>query len=101
MEAPPSGSTSIQDDVALPSPDDQQAVEVDPRPSGKSADEWCNELNTMREPLKSEVGHHALRLVDEHPDLIFNVHNAFVGRDDGATWHRMSASGSATGRCET
>ena len=37
----------------------------------------------MREPLKSEVGRLALRLVDEHPDLIFDIHNAFVGRDDG------------------
>ena len=82
-EAPPSGSTSVQDDVASPSPDDQQPVEADSRPPGKSADEWRNELNTMREPLKSEVGRLALRLVDEHPDLIFDVHNAFVGRDDG------------------
>ena len=82
VEAPPSGSTSIQEDVAPPSPDDQQAVEADSRPPGKSADEWRNELNTMREPLKSEVGRLALRLVDEHPDLIFDVHNAFVGRDD-------------------
>jgi E3 ubiquitin-protein ligase HUWE1 len=83
VEAPPSGSTSIQDDVASPSPDDQQAVEADSRPPGKSADEWRNELNSMREPLKLEVGRLALRLVDEHPDLIFDVHNAFVGRDDG------------------
>ena len=82
-ETPPSGSTSIQDDVALPGPDDERAVETDSRPPGKSADEWRNELNTVREPLKSEVGRLALRLVDEHPDLIFNVHNAFVGRDDG------------------
>jgi len=82
-EAPPSGSTSIHDDVATPSPGDQQAVEADSRPLGKSADEWRNELNTLREPLKSEVGRLALRLVDEHPDLIFDVHNAFVGRDDG------------------
>ena len=83
VEAPPPGETSIQDDVTSPSPGDQQTVEVDSRPPGKSADEWRNELNTMREPLKSEVGRLALRLVDEHPDLIFDVHNAFVGRDDG------------------
>jgi E3 ubiquitin-protein ligase HUWE1 len=82
-EAPPSGSTSIQDDVASPSPGDQQVVEADSRPPGKSADEWRNELNAIREPLKSEVGRLALRLVDEYPDLIFDVHNAFVGRDDG------------------
>ncbi len=83
VEAPASGSTSIQDDVASPSPGDLQAVDTDSKPPGKSADEWRNELNTMREPLKSEVGCLALRLVDEHPDLIFDVHNAFVGRDDG------------------
>ncbi len=83
VEAPASGSTSIQDDAASPSPDDQQAVDAESRPPGKSADEWRNELNTTREPLKSEVGRLALRLVDEHPDLIFDVNNAFVGRDDG------------------
>ena len=83
-EAPPSGSTSVQDEVASPSPD-QQAIEADSesRPPGKSAEDWRSELNTMREPLKSEVGRLALRLVDEYPDLIFDVHNAFVGRDDG------------------
>lgn len=82
-EAPPSDSTPIQDDVATPSPGDSEAVESDSRPPGKSADEWRSELNTMREPLKSEVGRLALRLVDEYPELIFDVHNAFVGRDDG------------------
>lgn len=82
-EAPPSDSTPMQDDVATPSLDDSQAVDTDTRPPGKSADEWRSELNSMREPMKSEVGRLALRLVDEHSDLIFDVHNAFVSRDDG------------------
>jgi E3 ubiquitin-protein ligase HUWE1 len=84
-EAPPSGSTPMQDEVTTPPLDDPQAVDTDTdtRPPGKSADEWRSELNSMREPMKPEVGRLALRLVDEHPDLIFDVHNAFVSRDDG------------------
>jgi E3 ubiquitin-protein ligase HUWE1 len=80
---PPSDSTPERDDVATPSLGEPEAVDADTRPPGKSADEWRSELNTMREPLKSEVGRLALRLVDEYPELIFDVHNAFVGRDDG------------------
>lgn len=75
--------TPMQDDVPSPTLDDPPTVDTDTRPPGKSADEWRSGLNSMREPLKSEVGRLALRLVDEHPDLIFDVHNAFVGRDDG------------------
>jgi E3 ubiquitin-protein ligase HUWE1 len=82
-EPPPSDSAPVQDDIATSSPGDSQSVETDTRPPGKSAEEWRNELNSMREPLKSEVGRLALRLIDEHPELIFDVHNAFVGRADG------------------
>ncbi|KAH9963908.1 hypothetical protein BC827DRAFT_99895 [Russula dissimulans] len=81
--APPSGPNPMEDAVATPDPSDPPAADADTRPPGKSAEEWRGELNTMREPLKSEVGRLALRLVDEHPELIFDVHNAFVGRDDG------------------
>lgn len=82
-EASSSDPTPMQDDVPSPSLDEPPTVDTDTRPPGKSADEWRSELNSMREPLKSEAGRLALRLVDEHPDLIFDVHNAFVGRDDG------------------
>ena len=82
-EAPSPDPTPMQGDVPSPSLDDPPTVEPDTRPPGKSADEWRSALNALREPLKSEVGRLALRLVDEHPDLIFDVHNAFVGRDDG------------------
>ena len=83
--SPPSTSTPGQDDVATSSPGDPQnaEAEADNKPLGKSAEEWRNELNEMREPLKSDVGRLALRLVDEHPELIFDVHNAFIGRADG------------------
>jgi E3 ubiquitin-protein ligase HUWE1 len=83
VEALPSDSEPAQDDIATSSHGDSQSVEADTRPPGKSAEEWRNELISMREPLKSEVGRLALRLVDEHPELIFDVHNAFVGRVDG------------------
>ncbi|KAI9511134.1 hypothetical protein F5148DRAFT_1373973 [Russula earlei] len=81
--APSSGPTLMQDDATAPNVDGPPTVETETGPSGKSADEWRSELNTLREPLKSDVGRLALRLVDEHPELIFDVHNAFVGRDDG------------------
>jgi E3 ubiquitin-protein ligase HUWE1 len=79
------GSPPAQDHLATSGQGDgdSQNVEADTRPPGKSTEEWRNELNSMREPLKSDVGRLALRLVDEHPELIFDVHNAFVGRADG------------------
>ncbi|KAI9449410.1 hypothetical protein BJY52DRAFT_1215929 [Lactarius psammicola] len=83
VRSPPSTSTPGQDDIATPSHGDPQNVEADTKPLGKSAEEWRSELNTMREPLKSDVGRLALRLVDEHPELIFDIHNAFIGRADG------------------
>lgn len=75
--SPPPTSTPGPDDI------DPQNIEVDAKPLGKSAEEWRSELNAMREPLKSDVGRLALRLVDEHPELIFDIHNAFIGRADG------------------
>ena len=83
--SPPSTSTPGQEDVATSSQGDPQPVEAeaDNKPVGKSAEEWRSELNAMREPLKSDVGRLALRLVDEHPELIFDIHNAFIGRADG------------------
>ncbi len=81
--SPPLTSTPGQDDVATSSHGDSQDVEADTKPLGKSAEEWRNELNAMREPLKSDIGSLALRLVDEHPELIFDIHNAFIGRADG------------------
>ncbi|KAI0305409.1 hypothetical protein B0F90DRAFT_1815046 [Multifurca ochricompacta] len=79
----PSGSASGQDDAATANSGDSPNLEADTRPPGKTTEEWRSELHSMREPLKSGVGRLALRLVDEHPELIFDVHNAFVGRTDG------------------
>jgi E3 ubiquitin-protein ligase HUWE1 len=81
--SPPSTSTPGQDDIATSTQGEPQNVEADDKPLGKSAEEWRNELNAMREPLKSNVGRLALRLVDQHPELIFDIHNAFIGRADG------------------
>jgi hypothetical protein len=61
-------------------------------PPGKKLNEWRNELNTMREPLKSEAGLFALHRVDKHSDIISDVHNTFFGRlfgRDGG-YHRRS-----------
>ncbi|KAI0318271.1 hypothetical protein OF83DRAFT_1262061 [Amylostereum chailletii] len=64
------------------------AADAEPHPEGpkepvKTAEQWREELNAAREPLKVDIGSLALRLVDEHPSLIFDVHNAFIGRVDG------------------
>lgn len=83
VRSPPSTSTPGHDDIATSSHGDPQNVEADSKPLGKSAEEWRGELNVMREPLKTDVGRLALRLVDEHPELIFDIHNAFIGRADG------------------
>ncbi|KZT10978.1 uncharacterized protein LAESUDRAFT_721398 [Laetiporus sulphureus 93-53] len=45
----------------------------------KTAEEWLNELNVARESLKKGLGKHALRLVDEHSSLVFDVQKVFVG----------------------
>ncbi|KAI8975845.1 hypothetical protein BD414DRAFT_580582 [Trametes punicea] len=55
---------------------------------GKSAEEWANELNAAREPLKEDLGRRILKLVDEHPALVFDVQKVFVGP---ATEYRTQA----------
>lgn len=49
----------------------------------KTSEEWRKELGEQRESLKENVGRRALRLLDEHPSLIFDVKNAFIGPADG------------------
>ncbi|KAI0958508.1 hypothetical protein AcV7_004312 [Taiwanofungus camphoratus] len=45
----------------------------------KSSEEWLKELNAAREPLKDGMGRQALKLVDEHPSLVFDIQKVFVG----------------------
>jgi E3 ubiquitin-protein ligase HUWE1 len=45
----------------------------------KKSEEWKKELDEQREPLREDVGRLALRLVDEHPSLIFEVQTVFIG----------------------
>ncbi|KAF8525043.1 hypothetical protein BU17DRAFT_41797 [Hysterangium stoloniferum] len=49
----------------------------------KTSEQWRAELVEAREPLKEYVGRRALQLLDEHPSLIFDVKNAFIGPVDG------------------
>ncbi|KAG6336038.1 hypothetical protein ID866_3054 [Astraeus odoratus] len=51
---------------------------VSNREAGKSLEELRQDLNTAREPLKTELTRRALNLVDEHPSLIFDAYRAFV-----------------------
>lgn len=54
-----------------------------PAPPRKSPEEWLQELNEGREPLKNSMGAHVLKLVDEHPSLVFDVQKVFVGPSNG------------------
>lgn len=49
----------------------------------KTPEEWREDLNKAREPLKESVGRCALQLLDEHPSLIFDIKKAFVGSIEG------------------
>ncbi|KAH9839447.1 uncharacterized protein C8Q71DRAFT_905985 [Rhodofomes roseus] len=52
-------------------------------PPCKSPEEWLQELNESRGPLKSVMGKRVLQLVDEHPSLVFSVQKVFVGPSNG------------------
>jgi E3 ubiquitin-protein ligase HUWE1 len=56
-----------------------QDVEIPDAPPAKSAEQWLTELKELREPLQSNVGRLALRVVDTHPSLIFEVQTLFIG----------------------
>ncbi|KAF9820248.1 hypothetical protein IEO21_01462 [Rhodonia placenta] len=70
-------STQASDDNSAASPSEDATDTV------KSVEEWLKELNTSREGLKVGLGKQALRLVDEHPSLVFDVQKIFVGSADG------------------
>ncbi|PCH43593.1 hypothetical protein WOLCODRAFT_75349 [Wolfiporia cocos MD-104 SS10] len=62
--------------------------EVEPAPAPvapkvKSAEEWLSELNAARDPIKDGLGAQALRIVDEHPSLVFDLQKIFVGSNNG------------------
>ncbi|KAH7927155.1 hypothetical protein BV22DRAFT_1193856 [Leucogyrophana mollusca] len=91
----PEGTTAEGGDA--PSSDEGMAIEdastneaepqADPTPvleQGKGFEEWRQELNAVREPLRSGLSRQSLRLVDEHPSLIFDVQSAFRHLSDGA-----------------
>jgi len=50
---------------------------------GKGSEQWRKDLDEAREPLKARIPKQALRLIDEHPSLIFDVYNAFTRPSDG------------------
>ncbi|KAJ3553249.1 hypothetical protein NM688_g3714 [Phlebia brevispora] len=70
----PSASTDIPAPAAETNP---------PLPVGKTPEEWRQELDLLREPLKDGLGRRALALVDEHPSLVFDVQRVFVGPATG------------------
>jgi E3 ubiquitin-protein ligase HUWE1 len=69
------GLSSSSDDAPLVEP-------VAAQTEGKTSEQWRKDLDEARGPLKTGMSKKALRLVDEHPSLIFDVYNAFT-RPDG------------------
>jgi len=53
--------------------------EPTPTPSNKPTQECRDELNTLRAEIRETLLAHAFKLIDEHPNLIFDVKSAFVG----------------------
>jgi E3 ubiquitin-protein ligase HUWE1 len=72
----------LQPEVATstgaPTPPPQDAEPTDESPRVKNAEDWRTVLNEAREPLRASIAPQALRLLDEHPSLIFDLHVAFV-----------------------
>ncbi|OCH84897.1 hypothetical protein OBBRIDRAFT_891524 [Obba rivulosa] len=90
--APPQGEAApSQDEVAEASTESvdeppQSSEGTGPSPlanaepvSVKTSEELLKELHAAREPLKDGIGSRALKLVDEHPSLVFDVQRVFVG----------------------
>lgn len=76
----PSGDGASNVPQRSESPSDTPSAEpAPPPPVEKKAEEWLKELNELREPLKTDIGPRALRLVDEHPSLVFDVQPIFTG----------------------
>ncbi|CDO77710.1 hypothetical protein BN946_scf184969.g61 [Trametes cinnabarina] len=72
------GSAEAASTAPEAEPSASASPEQSPAP-GKSAEEWASELNAAREPLKEDLGRRILKLVDEHPALVFDVQKVFVG----------------------
>ncbi|KAJ8696871.1 E3 ubiquitin-protein ligase tom1 [Pleurotus ostreatus] len=81
VEDAPSADNS--DDIAPPQDESAAgAEEVAPpivsQPPAKSSEELRKELEDARTPLRESLAVRALRIVDDHPQLIFDLHTAFV-----------------------
>jgi E3 ubiquitin-protein ligase HUWE1 len=67
------------DDEAAPVAVAEVAEEVKDETPVKTLEQWRAELKSLREPLQEDVGRFALRIVDAHPGLIFEVQALFIG----------------------
>jgi E3 ubiquitin-protein ligase HUWE1 len=70
------GPSSSGDDGPLAEP-------VASQEAGKSSEQWRKDLDEARKQLKAGMSKKALRLVDQHPSLIFDVYNTFTRPSDG------------------
>jgi E3 ubiquitin-protein ligase HUWE1 len=74
---------AVTEPDTTPAPNDSAAdasdVEVEEALSVKTSEQWLAELRELRDPLEKNVGRVALRVVDAHPGLIFEVQSLFVG----------------------
>ncbi|KAI0063633.1 hypothetical protein BV25DRAFT_1854068 [Artomyces pyxidatus] len=77
------GEPAAAADTSAPEPTEPTpaVVETDeePKPPGKTAEEWRKELNAARDTVKATMGDRALKLIDNSPGQLFDFRNIFIG----------------------
>jgi E3 ubiquitin-protein ligase HUWE1 len=74
-EVTPIAHVEAPDTLPGPHVDDKPVIET------KTAEEWRTTLNEARDALKPRIAPQALRLIDEHFSLVFDLQAAFVRSD--------------------
>ncbi|EJD34111.1 hypothetical protein AURDEDRAFT_109329 [Auricularia subglabra TFB-10046 SS5] len=80
----PSEDAEMQETQATSDKGKAKESEAEAVPVKPSA-EWKEELQALRAKLQDGLAAHAFKLVDENPNLIFDVKSAFLGSAGGST----------------
>ncbi|KAH7909328.1 hypothetical protein BJ138DRAFT_1181114 [Hygrophoropsis aurantiaca] len=78
----PSNDEEMGDNTHIGDGEPPSTVADSNPPQGKGFEEWRQELDAAREPLNDSLSRNSLRLVDEHPSLIFDVQRVFYRLSD-------------------
>lgn len=74
---------SMQTEDNIEESANQEAPAIDQFVSEKSVEERRQDLEVIRKSYATDIGSLALRLIDVHPSLIFDVRQMFIGPSDG------------------